>query len=268
MKKNALISYRLLVCLMLYGSFFTLAYGQDFEVAPAKLNFTCEPGQIETKSITIHNHGNEKQQFTVSPANMKFDSLSAEEIAKKSCKDWLTLTPSFFTINPNDKMEVKVIMQVPPNESSTKGALIIVSATEEQNSIAADKQMKSAIKVRPRISVKVTQSPKSNTNYKASVSNLKEITLSKDSIRSFQVKITNQGDKMIDGKIYLVLSNLETAKETKEKPQSVSIFPSVSKTSVLKLPKNTPSGKYSLAVILDYGNSSALEAVQMNIVVK
>ena len=134
--------------------------------------------------------------------------------------------------------------------------------------VAADKQMKTGIKVKPRIGVRVIQSPKSNTNYKATISALKEITQQKDTVRSFQVKIKNTGDKVLDGKIYLVLSNLETAKEIKAEPVKTTVYPGNSKMVNLNMPKNVPLGKYSLAAILDYGNNSTLEAVQMNVEVK
>lgn len=242
------------------------SYGQDFEVAPVKLNYDCEPGQIQTKTMTIRNHANTKQQFVLVISDIKLDSIKSS--VNKSCKDWLTINPSFFDINPNETMEVKVTMQVPPGQYATRGAMIHVSATEEQTALSADKQMKSAIKVKPRIGVKVVQSPRSNTNYKGAITHLKEITQAKDTVRSFEVKVMNTGDKMIDGKIYIVLSNLETAKEIKQKPQKVSLFPGVSKITTLYMPKNVPPGKYSLAAILDYGNNSTLEAVQMNVEVK
>ena len=252
-------------------SYSSVLLAQDFEVAPAKLNYDCEAGQIQTKIMTIRNHANDKQQFTLITGDMKIDTVKNSKSppqSLKSCKDWITITPSFFDLNPNEIKEVKVILQVPAGETSTKGAMIYVSATEEQTALGADKQMKSSIKVRPRIAVKVIQSPKSNTNYVGTISDLKEITQKQDTVRSFQVKITNTGDKVLDGKIYLVLSNLETAKEIKERPQKANLFPGLSKNITLLMPKNVPPGKYSLAAILDYGNNSSLEAVQMNIEIK
>ena len=262
---------KILLSSIFYILFFSTLFSQDFEVGPVKLNYDCEPGQIQTKIITVRNHSNEKQQFVLVVGDMKLDTVKNPKSPStnlKSCKDWLTINPSFFDLNPNESKEVKVIMQVPPGQSSTKGAIIYVSATEEQTALGADKQMKSAIKVRPRIAVKVVQSPRSNTNYKGSITDLKEITQTQDTGRVFQVKISNPGDKMLDGKIYLVLSNLETAKEIKEKPLKASLFPGMSKTIKLVMPINVPPGKYSLAAILDYGNNSSLEAVQMNIEVK
>ncbi|MEK6616684.1 MAG: hypothetical protein AABZ32_11355 [Bacteroidota bacterium] len=241
-------------------------FAQDFEVAPVKLVYTCEPGQIQTKTMSVRNHANQKQQFTLTIADAKVDS--GQKKNEKSCKDWLTINPSFFDINPNESAEIKVLMQAPPGHSETRWAMIYVSAAEEQTSLATDKQMKTGIKVKPRIGVRVIQSPKSNTNYQATISGLKEITQQKDTVRAFQVNIKNTGDKVLDGKIYLVLSNLETAKEIKVKPVKASVYPGNSKTMKMNLPQNVPPGKYSLAAILDYGNNSTLEAVQMNIEVK
>jgi hypothetical protein len=260
-----------LFCFLLFSSVALTTTAQDFEVAPVKMFYDCEPGEVQTKTMTVRNHANEKQQFVLVAADMKLDSVKKPDDKannSKSCKDWMTINPSFFDLNPNETKEIKVIMQVPPGETTTRGAMIYVSSTEEQNALAADNQMKSAIKVRPRIGVKVVQSPKSNKNYKGAITNLKEITLPKDTARTFQVKISNTGDKMLDGKIYLVLSNLETAKEFKQKPLKISLFPGISKNMTLSLPKDIPAGKYSLAAILDYGKNTSLEAVQMNIEVQ
>lgn len=249
----------------------SLSFAQDFEVAPSKLEYDCEPGQIQTKTVTIQNHSNQKQKFTLVIADTQTDSLgkpSTKINPKRSCKEWITLSPSFFDINPNESAEVKVVMQVPPGQSQTRWAMIYVTPTEEQTSIDADKNMKTGIKVRPRIGIRVIQSPKSNTNFKAIISDLKEVTQAKDTLRIFEVKISNTGDKVIEAKLYLVLSNLTTAKETKEKPVKISVLPDNKRITKLTLPKNIPPGKYSLAAILDYGGNSALEAVQMNIEVK
>lgn len=244
---------------------------QDFEVSPTKLDFTCEPGQVQTKTVTIRNHSNTKQQFNLILGDMQKDSTgksSTKVVPNRSCKDWIVLNPSFFDLNSNESREVKVSMQVPPGQNNTRWAMIYVQPTEEQTSMAADKAMRTGIKVKPRIGIRVTQSPKSNTNYNATISELKEITQPKDSLRTFEVKVHNIGDKIIEGKVYLILSDLVTAKEIKAKPVKVSVLPDNKRIVKLKMPPNVPSGKYSLAAILDYGNNSALEAVQMHIEVK
>ena len=79
-----------------------MSFSQDFEVAPAKLNYDCEPGQIQTKTMTVRNHSNEKQQFVLVVGDMKLDSVKNPKTPGpnlKSCKDWLTVNPSFFDLN-------------------------------------------------------------------------------------------------------------------------------------------------------------------------
>lgn len=269
MRNFSLLFFLIPLYLIPYASI--SCFAQDFEVAPVKLLYDCEQGQIQTKIMYIRNHANQKQQFNLLIADMPADSAGKKKktiTENKSCKDWLTINPSFFDLNPNETKEVKVVMQTPPSHSETRWCMIFVSATEEQTSLAADKQMKSGVKVKPRIGVKVIQSPKSNTNWKGAIGELKEITQANDTVRTFQANISNTGDKVIDGKIYLVLSNLETAKEIKEKPERINVLPGAVKIIALTMPKNVPSGKYSLAAILDYGNNSTLEAVQMNVEVK
>lgn len=260
--------------LLLFVGLPTFCSAQDFEVAPAKLMYNCEPGQIQTKTVSIRNHANQKQQFTLVVGDGTSDSLGHKKKkgekpnTEKSCKDWITVSPSFIDINPNESKEISVMMQVPAGQSATKWAMIFVSATEEQTASSADKQMKTGIKVKPRIGIRVVQSPKSNTNYKGLITDLKEITLPKDTVRSFQATVVNAGDKVLDARVYLVLSDLVNAKEIKEKPIRKSVYPGGAHNFKLYFPKNVPAGKYSLAAILDYGNNSALEAVQMNIEVK
>ena len=112
---------------------------------------------------------------------------------------------------------------------------------------------------------KVYQSAKSNTRYSAKVSQLQEITTASDSVRMFTVSVGNIGDKVLECKIYLVASNLETAKEFRAKPIIIKLYPDKSKIATLTVPKGLTAGSYSLAAILDYGHRTDLEAITMEI---
>ncbi len=247
---------------------------QDFEVAPTKLNYDCEGGQTQTKIVSVKNHSNQKGKFILTVSDLVLDSLgNKKKVAsntkvENSCKDWITISPAFFDLNPNESAEVKVVMQVPSGHSETRWAIIQVNATDEQTSMEADKAMRTGIKVKPRIGIRVVQSPKSNKNYKGSIGDLTETTGAKDTVRTFTAKVSNTGDKVLEAKVYLILSDLETAKEIKAKPDRITVMPGNKRIVKLMLPAGVPPGKYSLAVILDYGNNSTLEAAQMNIEVK
>ena len=120
----------------------------------------------------------------------------------------------------------------------------------------------------PRIVVLVKQSPRSNNNYKATISNLKEITKSGDKQRNFEVLVTNTGDNIIEATVTLALANMQTAKEEKFTPTKVTVYPDGSRTVQLQLPNNLLKGKYALAAILDYGHRQPLGGTQLMLDVK
>ena len=119
--------------------------------------------------------------------------------------------------------------------------------------------------VTPRIAIYVFQSPKSNTKCKAMVNGIREITSAGETVRTFEVNVENIGDKILDCKIHLIISDLETAKERKVDPVKIKLLPDESRIVILNLPSDLAKGNYSLAAILDYGHRTNLEAVQMEI---
>ncbi len=244
---------------------------QDFEVAPVELNFTADPEETQVKKVNIINHANKKVSFILTMSDMTFDEKGNSNEApanstKNAIADWLTITPAFFELNPNENIEVTVNLLVHTNNGSTKWGKIYVQTAKEQTNLNVEKNLATGIKVSPRIAISVTQSPKSNTNYKASISNLVEKKDSAFSVNSriFNTTLSNTGDKILDCKIYLIATNITTQEETKYPPAKVKIFPGVRKIIELSLPADLPSGKYALAAILDYGFNN-LEGTQTTI---
>ena len=77
----------------------TVLYGQDFEVAPVKLSFKVDPGNIETQKVTIRNHDNKKQTFEFKTGDYVVDEKGNKKklpagSSKRSCADWITISPS------------------------------------------------------------------------------------------------------------------------------------------------------------------------------
>ena len=169
---------------------------------------------------------------------------------------------------PNDAKEVEVLMQVPPNGNTSRWGVIYVRTAREQSALEVDKIVAAGITVSPRIVVNIYQSPGSNANYVAKISNIIETSKPLDSVRVFNVEIENTGDNKIDCKLYLVASNLETTAENKTSPVRITLLPEEKRIVELTLPTDLSPGPYSLAAILDYGHRTNLEAVQMQIDIK
>ncbi len=256
----------------LFKVFFVLIVGtsfaQDFEVAPVVLNFNANPGEIQQATVTIRNHANIKQAFTFNMGDFEVDQEGKKTrlpggTSKRSCADWITVSPSLLELNPNEEREVTVIMTVPKNGTSSRWGLIYVQTSEEQSDNPVDKQLATGIKVVPRIAILVNQSPTINTNYKGGISGLVETTTAEDSLRTFNVIVENTGDKIIEANVHLALANLQTAQEKKFDSIMQRVYPGERRVFTLELPKTEGSGEHALAAILDYGHGTSLEGTQI-----
>lgn len=249
------------------------SYAQDFEVAPVKLEFTTEPGENQTKTITVKNHSNKKESFIIVlsdflPSSTGNLNYMAPNSTKRSCANWLNINPSFFELNPNDEIPVQISMGVPNDQFSAAWCMLYLQTTLEQTAWNSEKNLGAGVTVTGRIGVLIYQSPNSNTNHSLKISNLTETTNPSSKDRVFTAIIENLGDKITKSKAYLIASNMKTAEEKQFSPFEFETFPKMSRTIELTLPNELLPGTYSLAAILDYGSKYSLEGTQVVIEVK
>jgi hypothetical protein len=251
-------------------------FGQDFKVAPISLNFAANPGETQSKTITVKNHGNRPLSVVLTLRDYlvykdgKRKILPAES-AKNSISKWITLNPSFANINPNESQTIQLNFQAPNDDYTSKWGILSVSTAKEQTSFSADKELSAGIGVYGRIDVNLSYTPESeiNKNQRVRISNLKEVTTEEDSIRKFSVNIDNLGNTLTNCKVYLIASNLRTLQEKKFPTQNITAYPQTSRTLDLELPTDDlTNGNYSLSAILDYGSNEALEGTQITIQIK
>ncbi|MFW5644578.1 MAG: hypothetical protein ACOCZL_01570 [Bacteroidota bacterium] len=246
---------------------------QDFEVAPVLVKFDANPGEIQTRTLTLRNHSPQRQKYTFNLTDYELDIEGRKKrlepgTSQHSLFNWININPAFVELNPNESAEIELIMSVPRNGYSTRWGMVNVEVSKEQNPSDADKQLATGVIIVPRIVVLVKQSPRANQNYKAKINGLKEITKPGKPFRTFEATISNEGDKVVDAHVFLALANLETAEEEQFKKTRFSIYPGFKRKVQLTLPVNPPSGSYALAMLMDYGNNSAIEGVQMLMEVK
>ena len=253
--------------------FSTCIFAQDFEVSPVLMSFNADPGETQTKQINLINHSGKPQKYTLKLSDYVLDKDGNKKSvplgsSKRSCADWITLNPSFVELNPNQTATIDAMINVPNNGFTAKWCMIYVEVAKEQTSFEADKSLATGVVLVPRIVILVKQSPKSNTNYKATVTNLKEVTKPGDSERNFEVTVTNIGENIIDANVNLALANMETATEEKFSPVKVTVYPDAARVVKLQLPKTIKKGKYALAAILDYGHRQPMGGTQLLLNVK
>lgn len=255
--------------IFLLFSFFTAPFliAQDFEVAPVYVNFQVEPGNNETRRVSIINHADKNQVFNLKLTDYEPDStgrsirMKAGE-SSRSLNQMLTFSPSLLELPPNGQGFVNLNLTVPPSEFGSKWGLVSVEATQERTAADVDKTLSTGILISPRISIYVLQSPKSNTNYKAKVIGIKEITEEGDVKRRFEATVENVGDKQLTAKLNLMVANMATGEELELGEKKETIYPGVKKKIEFIIDPLEP-GKYALAVILDYGSKSNLEGTQI-----
>jgi hypothetical protein len=169
---------------------------------------------------------------------------------------------------PNQSVSVEVLMTVPKDGFKARWCMIIVEVSKEQTTFEADKNLATGVVIVPRIVVLIKQSPESNSNYKASIQGLKEVTKPGEKQRSFEVQVSNTGDNVIEANVTLALANIQTAHEEKFTPVQVTVYPDAVRTVKLQLPNELIKGNYALAAILDYGHRQPLEGTQILLEVK
>lgn len=253
--------------------FFTNISAQELEVSPGTLMFQTNPGSSQTQQIFVRNKGNTEQSFIFNLSDWLTDAKGNVTYLKpgtsgRSCAEWITVSPSLVTLQPNESARINVTMLVPNDNPSTKWAVLFVeSAVEKTGAKAIDKDVQMGLQVAARIAIPVYQSPTTNTLYRGTLEGLEE-TIDSLNNRTYETKVINLGDKILNCKVYFTISNLETAEETTSEPIEFSLLPDSDKDVTYTTINQLDKGKYSIAAILDYGYNEELDGIQLDIEVK
>jgi len=241
---------------------------QEFEIAPTRMDFNLEPGQNGVMVLNVTNHSDKKRNYITvlndwtieESGNINYLNPGTTE---RSCTEWVTVTPSFFELAPNESKKINVLMKVPLSEiaNSTKWAMLFVQEVIEKfETIGGDKTTSAGITVNPSIGVYVFQSPDSYNESNATISNFRKSEIQNE----FKADVKNTGDKIIQGKIYLVITDLQKAEENQTEPKEFTLLPGVSRSLSMILPQNLEKGLYSIAAVLDYSDDKDLLGVVMD----
>lgn len=269
---KTIASYFMMSCLCFMLIFSGIANAQEIEVSPGSMMFTANPGSSQTQQIYVRNKAKTEQSFVFNIADWLTDESGEVKYfspgsVSRSCAEWVTITPSLVTLQPNESVGVNVTMLVPEGNNATKWAVVFVESAEERTGPEAiDKDVRMGLQVAARIAVPVFQSPSSNTLYKGTIEGLSEKVT--DTSRIYQSKVINLGDKILNCKVFFTVSNLETAEEFTSEPIEFSVLPESSKDVEYALEEKLDKGRYSVAAILDYGYNEELEGIQLEIEVK
>ena len=170
---------------------------QDFEVSPVKLFYNAEPGEAQTKYVSVKNHSNKTQTFIINISDYNVNNKGQGEYLdagslKNSIADWVSIAPSFFELEPNAEKEITITLQQPANDYSSKWGVLFFRTAKEQTAYSADKSLQTSMNVSARIVVDIYQTPSSNKNYKVTIGHLSElITETIDSTKTYTAVVNN-----------------------------------------------------------------------------
>lgn len=261
--------YKFLLLLSFLYILILPALAQDFEVAPVKMEFVVNPDESQTKILSIRNHANFKTSFTISFADFVIDKNGSKQAMNKnstktSCAEWITPEKTFFDINPNEQVQVKITMHPPADDFTTRWALMYIQTVKEQTSFDIDKSSIGAgISLSGRISVEVYRKPKIPIKPNLKIKNLREIIEPNSKGRIFIADVVNLGSNIANCKITFIASDLNTAEEIEFKPIHLASYPGFTREVKFTLPETIPPGRYSFVALLDFGKTTTIKGTRL-----
>lgn len=268
-----MINYKLSLHYISFLMFFLPAMSlsaQDFEVAPVRVNFNATPGETQSRTITVKNHGNRRETFTLRLSdflvakNGKMEILPAGSTSN-SIASWINLSPSFVELEPNESQNIQVNLQAPNDDFNSKWGILSFMTTAEQTAFSADRELQTGIALSGRIDIYLAYNPATAEVGRIEINQLQEVQSNNPDEIKFTVNLDNLGERITIGKIFIIASNLATAEEERFKTIEVSTYPQTSRTVELSIPNTLEPGKYSIAAILDYPGSTSLKGAQITI---
>jgi hypothetical protein len=257
-----------LVVLTIIGS--TLIFNaQDFEVSPAYMNFELDPGDSQTKILTIKNHSNFQTPFTVTFSDFVVDGSGNKEIMKRntsknSCSEWITPEKTFFDINPGEQVELKITMQAPEDDYNTRWAVMYIQTAQVQSAFSVESGIGAGVHIGGRIAVMVYRNALTGKKTDMSIKYLKEKSEADTLGRVFTAIVENNGNTIEKCKVTFIASDLNSGEEIEFEPFTIDSYPGFSREVKFILPKTMPPGEYSLAVLLDPGVNSIIKGARLN----
>ena len=251
-------------------------FSQGASVAPTRVFFDNDLGESKTKFVTVLNKTNEEQSYQVSFVDFDVTNRQGKPTLMKanenehSISPWISASPSYFTVNPGDAVQVKVTLTIPNTPEAHKvkwGAMSIKLAKEQLSPLdEQQKQLGMAIVNTFQIIVYMFQSPPSITEKSAKIYDFKQVGNGDNKL--LMLSTENTSPSIIDCHSYLEYTNLQTGWNYIEPKKRFTLLPGGAKELLFEVPADIPQGRYSIMGVVDYGSRSEIQAAEMEMTVE
>lgn len=265
-----------LISLLLFA-FTIVGFSQSASVAPTRLYYKNDIGEVATKRVTVKNKSKDAQSYKIFFGDFEVENkkgkptLMGAEESVHSISPWVSASPNFFTLQPGEVTYVDVTLDIPntPEAHNVKWGTMGVRLSSEQvdplGEQGVDRMGMGIVNVF-QLNIYLFQTPPSIIKRSAEIYDFK--TIPTDSLMTIMLASENTSPSILNCRSYLEYTNLSTGYNISTKKVGFTLLPEASREVVFKVPADLPKGKYSVMGVLDYGSSSEIKAAELEMTVK
>lgn len=271
MKRN------LIGALLLFVNFFV--FGQGASVAPTRMYYNNDLGETVSKTLTVINTSDKPQSYQIAFSDFnahgrdgKIEMLENSDSPHR-ISPWVSANPSFFSLEPGKKMEVSVTLDTPnlPEAAGVKwGLLVLKQALEKTDPLLDGNQNSMGMQIvnTYQFAIYLFQTPPTEMQLSAVLYEFNEIDTLSTGERQLAIGAENKCKAILKCVSYIEYTNVETGATILSERKQFTLLPEGAKYNKFTLPKDLPSGKYSVMGVFDYGSSTQIEAAELELEIK
>jgi len=230
----------------------------SFTVAPMRLEFQIERGQSGTGSLLIRNVSEKplSVKLYIKDFMYKPDGSEAEldpGSVSRSCSDWLSISPKFMELEPDERRNVRVSLAIPEDADGTYWAMIYV----EQSSKPTPRETHGGgytfqVNVYPRWAVRIIESVPGTEEKDGQITDLTIVRENETQPFTAIVEFENTCNSKLRCKGWIEIRD-ETGETIKRiEFKDFSIYPESKRINKVEIPENLKPGEYSVLAVIDY----------------
>ena len=245
---------------------------KGISVSPPSVRFNLKSGTSQSKNIKITNDTDFPKTFEIKAQDYLAEDINREaqtsivpEDYKYGLKKWLYVTPSLVTIQPGQKANINVLLDVPAGDEFAHAAwsLIIIDEVKGRKELnipnAGAEAMGLGIVPSMGFGIFVYQNPPNVKN------NAVELTgyAIDPTKKKITMKASNKGDGIGFCTYYVELLNMATGETFKIPAHTATLLPGSTREFVIELPALS-SGSYNALGVLDFGSKEYVETAELD----
>ncbi|MCB9198044.1 MAG: DUF916 domain-containing protein [Flavobacteriales bacterium] len=242
-------------------------------VSPAHFHLAIEPGKSQTIKVKISNSTDRVNSFKIGLVDFDQNSegrasfKAPSDTSKYGLSKWTNVAPTFVTLQPFQKKDITVVVDIPDDESGLRAGwcILMVEQEEPKQSLEVSGSGKDVIGfgVKPTFAfgVYIYQNPPNVNNTNVEIVDFKHVK--KDSINGVSIQAVNKGDGIAYCTSYIDLLNFDTGEQNRLMVKRFTVLPGVVRDFKFQLDADLPKGNYGAIGVIDFEGAPEIQAAKM-----